>query len=73
MKIKYVGPDSAVFIPDVPGVFERDKPVDVPDSLGEELMKLPVFASAEKAAEKIVEEKKVSRSKLAVASVKRKK
>jgi hypothetical protein len=49
MKLKYVGPQSAIFIPhhDVEFQVERDGVVDVPAELAENLLKRPDFEAAQ--------------------------
>jgi len=49
MKLKYVGPQEAIFIPhhDVEFQVERDGVVDVPAELATELLKRPDFEAAQ--------------------------
>jgi hypothetical protein len=49
MKLKYVGPQAAIFIPhhDVEFEVERDGVVDVPAELAEKLLKRPDFEVAQ--------------------------
>jgi hypothetical protein len=49
MKVKYVGPQEAIFIPhhDVEFQVERDGVVDVPAELAENLLKRPDFEAAQ--------------------------
>jgi hypothetical protein len=49
MKLKYVGPQAAIFIPhhDVEFEVERDGVVDVPAELATELLKRPDFEVAQ--------------------------
>jgi hypothetical protein len=49
MKLKYVGPQEAIFIPhhDVEFEVERDGVVDVPAELATELLKRPDFEAAQ--------------------------
>ena len=49
MKVKYVGPQEAIFIPhhDVEFQVERDGVVDVPAELAENLLKRPDFEVAQ--------------------------
>jgi hypothetical protein len=49
MKLKYVGPQAAIFIPhhDVEFEVERDGVVDVPAELATELLKRPDFEAAQ--------------------------
>ena len=49
MKVKYVGPREAIFIPhhDVEFQVERDGVVDVPAELAENLLKRPDFEAAQ--------------------------
>jgi len=49
MKVKYVGPQEAIFIPhhDVEFQVERDGVVDVPAELATELLKRPDFEAAQ--------------------------
>ena len=60
MKVKYVGPQEAIFIPhhDVEFQVERDGVVDVPAELATELLKRPDFEAAQpkKKAAKVIKE-----------------
>lgn len=49
MKVKYVGPQEAIFIPhhDVEFQVERDGVVDVPAELADNLLKRPDFEAAQ--------------------------
>ena len=49
MKVKYVGPQEAIFIPhhEVEFEVERDGVVDVPPELAENLLKRPDFEAAQ--------------------------
>jgi hypothetical protein len=49
MKLKYVGPQAAIFIPhhEVEFEVERDGVVDVPAELATELLKRPDFEAAQ--------------------------
>ena len=60
MKVKYVGPQSQIYIPhhDVEFEVERDGVVDVPAELATELLKRPDFEAAQskKKAAKVTKE-----------------
>ena len=60
MKVKYVGPQSQIYIPhhDVEFQVERDGIVDVPAELATELLKRPDFEAAQpkKKAAKVTKE-----------------
>ena len=48
MKVKYKGPRASIYIPGVPGVFERGKEYDVDDKVAKVLLESNQFEEVKK-------------------------